>query len=477
MDLFELEIDPNEPRNHLVDGVSYPLTITPETILVRDGTPIEIEYSESVWGPVVTPLVDDLREGEVFAMKGIPIAESSRDTSQGLFAMMRASSAAGFGAALEGFRFPSVNVVFGDSEGSIGYWVRAAIPLRSSSSPLGGMIAQDGSSFANDWQDIVPNQILPHVLDPAAGALYSANHMPIGPWYPIPLGFGSGAAGDTDRSRRLRELLVGPFMLDPSQMLAVQSDTVNPSRRDIVRVGAYLRRQGVPLGSPALQALAALDDWLAAGGPSTNADPNALVAHLLQTQFRPNTAPSLVPIYGGGKSGLNFFLKTMIEGIENQPGFLPTGDEIAFIENSLTQGWNAALAKGPQESWTDWYTANVLVDDIPYFQVTEALNALDPATTLSVGPFETTEGGTILSQRAQSYTQYVPLADLHGPLGAGSLLPPGTAEGPGGHWQSQSLLWETGALKNAFLDRQAVIDQGGTTTQELRYIELPLETR
>lgn len=476
-DLFELAIDPADPDRYLLDGVSLPMTIVPETILVKGGAPVAIEYRETEWGPVVTPLVDDVQAQEQFAMLAIPIAEASRDTTQGLYAMMRASSATEFGAALEGYRFPSVNVVFGDAAGDIGYWARAAIPLRSSSSPLGGMIAQDGSSLEYDWQEIVPNEILPHVFDPGAGTLYSANHMPVGSWYPVPLGLGTGSTGDTDRSRRLRELLVGPPMLGPAGMLAVQADTVNPSRRDIVRIGAYIERLGVTLDPPASQAVAALSSWLAAGGPMTDADPNTLVAHFLQTQFRQNTAPDLVSIYGGGNAGLNLFLKTMIEGIENQPGFLPTQDEIDYIENSLARGWNSALNQGPQGTWSSWYTANVLSAEIPYFQVSSAVASLDPTTTLPVGPFSVTQGGTILSQRAQSYTQFVPLADLSGPLGAGSLLPPGSAEGPGGSWQSQVPLWETGALKSAFLRKEDVLAPGGTSTTRLLYLQIPLATR
>ena len=52
--------------------------------------------------------------------------------------MMRARNATEFDTALAGWRFPSVNMLFGDREGNIGYRALAAIPVRSRLDPASG---------------------------------------------------------------------------------------------------------------------------------------------------------------------------------------------------------------------------------------------------------------------------------------------------------------------------------------------------
>ncbi len=51
----------------------------------------------------------------------------------------------------------------------------------------------------------------------------------------------TGAGGDTLRSWRLRERLVAQERFTPEEVRAIHFDSVNPGRRDIVRVGLHLR--------------------------------------------------------------------------------------------------------------------------------------------------------------------------------------------------------------------------------------------
>lgn len=67
--------------------------------------------------------------------------------------------------------------------------------------------------------------------DPQAGLLFSANHRPVGAFYPLPLGISTGSPGDTMRSRRLRERLGAIERFTPEEVLAVHYDTGNPARR------------------------------------------------------------------------------------------------------------------------------------------------------------------------------------------------------------------------------------------------------
>jgi acyl-homoserine lactone acylase PvdQ len=53
--------------------------------------------------------------------------------------------------------------------------------------------AQDGTTVKNDWQGIVPHDLMPHVLNPESGVLFSANHRTIGSFYHVPIGNSTGS--------------------------------------------------------------------------------------------------------------------------------------------------------------------------------------------------------------------------------------------------------------------------------------------
>ncbi|MCA9711727.1 MAG: penicillin acylase family protein, partial [Myxococcales bacterium] len=213
-----------------------------EIMLVAGAGEREVEYRESRWGPVITALLEPGVTGE-YALQGLPFAVTDRDPFVAMVGMMRATDLDALREAIVDWSTPSANLVAAGPGGQIFYTVVGDIPLRSPLSPLGGMIAQDGSSTAYDWVDLIPNDYKPWVLDPAAGYLLSANHRPVADWYPLPLGVGQGGGGDTLRSRRLRELLQAlPATVEPQAVLDdVQWDCVNAARRDLVALGAHVR--------------------------------------------------------------------------------------------------------------------------------------------------------------------------------------------------------------------------------------------
>ena len=72
-----------------------------------------------------------------------------------------------------------------------------------------GFAAHDGWDSKHDWQQNIPQELTPHVINPASGYLFSGNHRPIQSFYQIPLGIRTGSMGDTLRSLRLRQLIEG----------------------------------------------------------------------------------------------------------------------------------------------------------------------------------------------------------------------------------------------------------------------------
>ena len=91
---------------------------------------------------------------------------------------------------------------------------------------------------------------------------------------------------------------------------------------------------------------------------------------------------------------------------------------------------------------------------MPYMSTLDGFGSLDPEKDLTFPALRCTDGGTILSQVAQSYTQYVRLDDADQSM---SLLPIGQSEHPDSPCRlSNYELWGQGRLHPAPLSRKAV---------------------
>jgi penicillin amidase len=467
-DLFVLETDASRPNQYRFDGQWRPMTAHQEVIGIKAREPIEYEVRETHFGPVATAFCfAGPGDGEV-ALKRIPICETDRETIQGAIAMMRARDAREFDAALAGWRFPSANVVFGDREGAIGYRAIGAIPVRSERDPSRGQRAQPGDAAERDWQEVVPHELQPHVLNPAAGFLYTANHRPIESWYPIPLGAMTGGGGDTVRSWRLRERLTAQDTFTPEEVLAIHFDAVNPARRDIVQLGLHLR-DGMKrnLSRDALQALAVLDPWYQAGASSSLDREGAAVALELNTFFR-FVSTELAFVYGGGESGLSYFLKSAAKRIENNPQAEITDKEQQFVDQSLATAWQTCREKygADPATWRSAAQSAVTRQRLGLYESLDQFPALDTSQAVAIPPLKVTDGGTLSCQTAQSYTQWVP---MHDPDLAQSLLPFGQSEEPGSPARTSTLaLWSEGRLHPAPLSKSKV-EALGITRLQLEY--------
>lgn len=455
-DLFRLQMKKGNPSVYIYDGREENIESRNEVIEVRGGSPRTVSIRWCRIGPLVSELVTDRRPGEEYALKTPFLAESNHHTIEALFAMMAASDAASFGESIAPWASPGVNILFGDLHGNIGYWTKAAIPLRSRLSPLGSLAAQSGAGKEHDWQDIIPHRFLPHVINPASGILFSGNHLPVGAWYPLPLGIGTGGAGDTQRSWRLRTIFSGEKIYIPSDVKAVHFDDINQAILTIFQLGDQLMARGAPLSRESVELLNLLRDWVQRGGHCRTDEPYFAGAYHIQRQFRLLQAGSLYEVYGGGENGLCFFLKTLSQKLRSNPAAGVDAAEVAYIDESLKTGWRTAVAQyGPNPGlWRTAFNQNVGRLAIPYGVNLEGYPSLDPGLDFVSSVLSDPEGATIWSQKGNSYTQWIDLADPDRSL---ALLPVGISENPfSAYYRIEQSLWEQGELRPAPLSRQAV---------------------
>jgi penicillin amidase len=457
-DLFVLKTDSDRPDQYEVDGQWRKMAVREEMIRVAGGDPVPLKVRETAFGPVVSEFALGRREEEV-AVKRVPLCDESTETHEAGFAMMRAASAEELLTALADWRFPSANCVFGDRAGNIGYTTVGAIPVRSAASPELNL-AHDGSLSANDWQGFVPAELLPHVLNPRRGYLVTANHRSIQSFYRLTLGNSTGSAGDTDRGwrikQRIQQALAESEKVRPEEVLAMQSDAVNAVKQAILRVAYLVRdRQGHPFSESAAQALEYLKDWYEAGARSETGVRGTEVVNQMNILFRAMAEP-LAETYGGGVSGLVLAMKTLTRRVEAAPDRQLSDEECAFIDRTLSNAWEACRSMYGRDPalWNALANGAGQGTRLGYLESLSGYVALDEAWSVQRPLLQVLDGGTILAQPGQSYTQYVP---LHDPDQALSLLPPGPSENPASPYRFSNLAaWSAGELHPAPLSRNAV---------------------
>ncbi len=397
-DLFRLKTDPRHPDRYFFDGKWRPFVRRTERIRIKGRKPVELEVLETRFGPVVNSLAFAGPGAPLLALKRVPLSDLRNPTLRAGFGMMRARDAAAFLDAARGWRFPSANLLFGDRAGRIGYTLVAAIPVRSPLSPAGGRYPQDGSASRFDWRGFLPPELLPHVLDPKRGALYSANHLPVGSFYPADLGIATGSKGHSLRSWRLAERLEGGGRLGPAEVFGIHFDCVNPARRELVRLALHCRDLGLPLSPETGMALLLLEDWFANGASSDLRIEGAALATRIPLRFRAGNTP-LALRHGGGLSGLTRWLRGVRRRIAKDPRAPVREEERRYVDEGLAEAWNSALEAYGEDfrRWRDLALEAVKRRPLPYFQSLEGFPGLGPARDLRTPGLFCVDGSTIQS--------------------------------------------------------------------------------
>jgi len=521
-DLFLLKTDPNHPNQYFLDGTWRDMEVRAETIQVKGARPHTLTFRKTCFGPVVTAIAMGVRRGDEVALKRIPICEPQRDTFRAVLDMIRSKDVYEFQRALGGWSFPSANCLFGDRKGNIGFKTILSLPIRSAYSLLDDRAAHEGWDSDNDWQGIVPHELLPQVINPEQGWLVSANHRPIASFYPLSLGISTGSGGDTDRSWRLKERVRAmtsgsekgrsglyssrespgaiplknnkdesldarpgfgreeskteilpsqsrpdlPFSepsVTPQDVLDIHYDTVAPIKRDLIRLGYHLRDvQKYPLDEDTLLALEYLRDWRAAGCKSDMSIQGTEIVNLMPMAFRQNFAAAVT--YGGGLSGLCSMLQTIDERIAADPSAALTDEEADYVNIVVRAAWRYGKARFGDDvtRWHERGKQALLETKLPYMSTLDGFGSLDENEDVTTPALRCTDGGTILSQQAQSYTQYVRLDDADKSM---SILPIGQSEQPDSPYRLSNYdLWGQAKLHPAPLSRGAVDELAASQT-------------
>lgn len=171
-DIFVLDIDPKDPNRYRLDGEWHELEIGEAHFDVklfgRLRWKATRELLRSKHGPVVR------QSHGTYALRFV--GEGEMKAVEQFYRMNKARTFAEWQAAMEMQAFPSLNFVYGDREGNIGYFYNAKSPKRAPGWDWKAYLPGDRSDLI--WQETVSFSETPKLINPASNFVASANHDP-----------------------------------------------------------------------------------------------------------------------------------------------------------------------------------------------------------------------------------------------------------------------------------------------------------
>ena len=226
-DLYREKIHPQEPDLYRVDNQWVKMKCEEERIRIRGGKEVKKLVRFTRHGPVISDFPQKNSAAEVLALKW-----TAHDPSQELRALYGINRARNWNEFLHSLSYqiaPTLNYVYADSEGNIGYSVAGRVPIRPQTPSL---LPLPGWSGEFDWKGYVPFSDLPRLHNPPEGVIATANNRITDHSYPYYL---SDLFEPPYRIRRIKELLTAKEKLSLEEMAEIQKDVVSVQGREIIR--------------------------------------------------------------------------------------------------------------------------------------------------------------------------------------------------------------------------------------------------
>ena len=242
-DLYRERIHPEQPSLYRTPDGWAEFESRPETIAVRGGRPLETVIRLTRHGPVLSDILpspspdSEVPDPEVLSFRWI--AHTPGNEVGLLDGVNRARNWSEFLAGMAHHVTPSLNCVYADTRGNIGYALAGSVPLRPRQEP--SWLPLEGWNAAHNWAGTIPFDELPRLYNPPEGIVANANNGIADASYPYYL---SDLFEPPYRIERIRHLLAQNTRLDMEDMARIQLDTrsvqaerlLNALRQELIEI-------------------------------------------------------------------------------------------------------------------------------------------------------------------------------------------------------------------------------------------------
>lgn len=235
-DAVMIKTDPTDPDRYIgSDGSPRPFVHTFSDIHVKgQAEPERHEVISTEHGPLIKSHVKTMEHTPEFALRSANL-QPHNESLIGVFALCSSDSWESFRSACSHFLCPTLNLLYADVDGNIGYQVIGRIPNRpkpfvSTAYPVPGWTKE------HEWIGMIPWEEMPYEFNPPSGRIVSTNDDISGPKYKYRTTLGHVFQG-ANRGVRIRELLdaIPKGKHNSANSHAIQLDWLSVAARNFIQ--------------------------------------------------------------------------------------------------------------------------------------------------------------------------------------------------------------------------------------------------
>ena len=291
-DIFLERMNPDKPGQYFFKGQWLQAELIKEEIRVKgEDNPVIHEIWQTRHGPIISPQVPETQG----LKHALALKWSAHDPGDMMPTMGRINLARNwqeFKSAAQNWSEPSVNLVYADNKGNIGYVLGSRIPIRVGGHGQGPFPGWTGE---NEWLGYVsPNQ-KPFLMNPERGFVATANNQVVSSNYPryIAMDYATGF-----RAARIEQILSEKAKATTDDFRALQGDL-----RCLPAAQFLAALKGIEIQDPeSRQLLERLRSWDQVLGPDSTGGAiySVLFYRLLENTFRDDLGPVADYFFGTG---------------------------------------------------------------------------------------------------------------------------------------------------------------------------------
>jgi len=215
-----------EPDRYLVGHEWRKVESHRERIGIRTSKPLEKIIRRTHHGPLISDFNQTARAGEILAVRWT--AHEPSDEMRSLYGINRATNWNEFQESLSHHGTPTLNFIYADRSGNIGYALAGKIPLRPE---IPSLLPLPGWDKQHEWCGNIPFDDLPRIYNPPEGVIASANNRISDSAYPFYL---SHFFEPPHRVRRIGQLLAGKHTHSLEDLAAIQMDQFSLHAKELI---------------------------------------------------------------------------------------------------------------------------------------------------------------------------------------------------------------------------------------------------
>ena len=441
VELYREKTDAQVPDRYLIGDNWFTMERREEIIKVRRSSEVRKIVRSTRHGPVISDFGNRSDSSSVLSLRWT--AHVPSQDFRCLYGVTQARDWHEFLDSLAYHQTPTLNYVYADSRGNIGYSLAGKIPLRRR---IPSLLPLDGSIEDNDWSGYIPFGELPRIYNPPEGVIATANHRIVGASYPHYL---SHFFEPPSRIRRIKELLAVKKSLSINDMEAIQNDRVSLYATELIETLKSDLARVPEKSGPFRTAADRLIGW---DGTCDEESVESAIFHVFQYRLMANL---LIPALGEDLflAYVEIFNQCLmpIHQIlrDTNSGWFSTKSRQELVEKSLREACEELKTSlGDDVELWQWGKIHRLVLNHALGRV----QLLQPL--LSIGPFPSPGDGTTINtgfyRHSNPYAHIVGaslrfIIDVGAWQQSGFILPPGQSGhlfSP--HYRDQTALWRAG---------------------------------